>query len=69
VKLFLLGLAFIGFGFWDIYDGRSSFFLIGRWWMWPSFDRDEHPRLFWVCVSLDFAVAILCFGGAVGLIR
>jgi hypothetical protein len=65
MQFILLGLAFTGLGIWEIYRGRSSFFLVGRWWTWLHFDRDKHPSMFWFCISLDFLAALICFGAAI----
>ena len=65
MRLTLLGLAFIGFGLYDIYDGTSAFFLFGKWWMWPRYDRGADPIMFWCSVSLNFVFAAACFVGAI----
>ncbi len=64
MQFFWLGLAFCGLGVWDISSGRSNFFLIGERWMWPRFDRNKSPRMFWFCVFLNFLIALACFGAA-----
>jgi|GEM_PF-5527665 len=63
--LALLGLAFIAFSLYDIYEGSSAFFLFGKSWMWPRFYRYEDPIMFWCSVSLNFVFAAACFVGAI----
>ena len=73
LKAFLLGLASLGFGLWDIYRGKASLLtLVSYRWQasWrdileahgirPDFSQNDSPFMFWLCVSPYFITALVC---------
>jgi hypothetical protein len=56
MKVILLGALFILFGALNIRRGSSNLYFIGG--VFYTWDRDEHPYMFWAGVFIKFAIGI-----------
>ena len=55
-KTVLGGLFALGCAAWDWYDGKTSGFYVAS--LWITYERDEGPLRFWVCIWCEVAIGI-----------